>query len=209
MSRLLLILSVQLLYVPMLSLRTICMVKNLKVLTALFGFLEASIYIFGLAIVLSGEQNFIEMAVYAIGFSLGLVAGIAIEHRLAIGYSSVHVNINHENPFLVKELRDKGFGVTVYAGEGRNGNRLKLEILTKRKRENELMLMIMEKEPNAFVISYEPKTFRGGYLSDIMKKRMKIRNKANGHFTEATNIIEKTIEDIKIELTSFKEDWKD
>ena len=38
MTKLLLIIGIQLLYVPMLTLRTICMVKNLKILTALFGF---------------------------------------------------------------------------------------------------------------------------------------------------------------------------
>lgn len=173
MSKLLLILFVQLLYVPMLSLRTISMVKNMKVLTCVFGFLEAIIYIFGLAIVLSGEQSVIEMVVYAIGFSLGLFAGILIEQKLAIGYSSFHVNINHKNPLLVKELRDKGFGVTIFVGEGRNSSRLKLDILTRRKREDELIHAILDKEPNAFIIGYEPKMFKGGYLSDIMKKRVR------------------------------------
>lgn len=176
MPKLMLIVLVQLLFVPMLTLRTICMVKNLKFLTALFGFLEAIIYIFGLTIVLSGEQSYLEMFVYAIGFSLGLVAGIFVEQKLAIGYSSFDVNINHENPSLVKKLRDKGFGVTQYKGEGRNGQRLKLDILTKRKREEELVSIIIEDEPNAFIISYEPKTFKGGYLTDLIKKRMKKQN---------------------------------
>ncbi|MDD3323432.1 MAG: DUF5698 domain-containing protein, partial [Paludibacter sp.] len=65
------------------------MVKNLKVLTGLFGFMEALIYIFGLAIVLSGDQNILEMVVYAIGFAAGLILGIYIEQKLAIGFTSI------------------------------------------------------------------------------------------------------------------------
>ena len=70
MSKLLLIILIQLIYVPLLTLRTITMVKNLKMLTALFGFLEALVYIFGLAMVLSGDQDIVEMVVYAFGYSL-------------------------------------------------------------------------------------------------------------------------------------------
>ena len=128
MTRLFLIIFIQLLYVPMLTLRTICMVKNLKVLTGIFGFMEALIYIFGLAIVLSGEQSIVEMVVYAIGFAAGLTLGIYIEQKLAIGFTSIHVNIEQENPTLIEVLRKEGFGVTVYLGEGKFGKRTKLDI---------------------------------------------------------------------------------
>jgi len=208
MSKLVIILIVQLLYVPMLSLRTISMVKNLKVLTATFGFLEAIIYIFGLAIVLSGEQSYLEMVVYAIGFSLGLIAGILIEQKLSIGYSSFHVNINHENPVLVKELRDKGYGVTTYAGEGRNSQRLMLDILIKRKNEDELVSYILKYEPEAFIISYEPKMFKGGYLSDIMRQRVSVLSKMKKRYTKSPNLLEKSVKEIKTEIHKLKKDWK-
>lgn len=173
MPKLLLIILVQLIYVPLLTLRTITMVKNLKTLTALFGFLEALVYIFGLAMVLSGEQNIIEMLVYALGYSLGLFLGIFVEQKIAIGFINMTVNIDHQNQLLVDELRIKGYGVTIYVGEGRDGNRYRLEILTKRRKEKELNIILNSYEPKAFVISYEPKTFRGGYLSELMKKRVK------------------------------------
>jgi uncharacterized protein YebE (UPF0316 family) len=192
----------------MLSLRTISMVKNLKVLTATFGFLEAIIYIFGLAIVLSGEQSYLEMVVYAIGFSLGLIAGIIIEQKLSIGYSSFHVNINHENPILVKELREKGYGVTTYVGEGRTSQRLMLDILIKRKHEEELVSMILKYEPAAFIISYEPKMFKGGYLSDIMRQRATMLRKMKNRYSESPNFIEKSVKEIKMEVHKFKKDWK-
>jgi uncharacterized protein YebE (UPF0316 family) len=184
------------------------MVKNLKLLTAAFGFLEAIIYIFGLAIVLSGEQSILEMVIYAFGFSLGLIAGIIIEQKLAIGYSSFHVNINNDNQMLVKELRDRGYGVTTFVGEGFTSNRLRLDILTKRKKEAELIPLILAYEPKAFIIAYEPKMFKGGYLSAIMQKKMKLFRKGRVTTSESKNVFERTIEGIKSEVNTLKKDWK-
>lgn len=162
----------QLCYVPMLALRTICMVKKLTLFTAFFGTLEALIYVFGLSLVLTGEQSVLEMLVYAFGFGLGLVVGIYIENRIAIGYTSVIANIREKNTVLINHLRESGYGVTVFEGEGRESARYRLDILTKRSQEKDLLDLINQYEPTAFVVFYEPKLFKGGYILELMKKRM-------------------------------------
>ncbi len=172
MREIVLILILQLCYVPMLALRTICMVKKLTLLTAFFGFLEAIVYVFGLALVLSGDQTTLAMIVYALGFSLGLIVGIAIENKIAIGFRSVLVNIKTKNVLLIDELRSMGYGVTVFEGEGREGSRYRLDILTKRSQEKELFELINAHEPSAFVIAYEPTRFQGGFIEQMMKKQM-------------------------------------
>lgn len=172
MREIVLILILQLCYVPMLALRTICMVKKLTLLTAFFGFLEAIVYVFGLALVLSGDQTTLAMIVYALGFSLGLIVGIAIENKIAIGFRSVLVNIKTKNVLLIDELRSMGYGVTVFEGEGREGSRYRLDILTKRSQEKELFELINAHEPSAFVIAYEPTRFQGGFIEQLMKKQM-------------------------------------
>ncbi|MBS3990855.1 MAG: DUF2179 domain-containing protein [Erysipelothrix sp.] len=171
MTHILLILILQLCYVPMLALRTICMVKKLTMLTAFFGFLEAIIYVFGLALVLSGDQTTLAMVVYALGFSLGLIVGIAIENRIAIGFRAVQVNIKSENDQLINYMRSQGFGVTVFKGDGKEGARYMLDILAKRSREKELFDIIESYEPTAFIISYEPTRFKGGFIEQLMKKQ--------------------------------------
>jgi uncharacterized protein YebE (UPF0316 family) len=172
MRDIILILVLQLMYVPMLALRTISMVKKLKVLTAFFGFLESIIYVFGLAIVLTGDQTLIGMLVYAFGFSLGLIVGIQVESKIAIGYVSFLVNIKDKNNQLIDALRERGYGVTVFDGEGRDGTRYRLDILTKRAQESELMKLIEYFEPYAFVMAYEPTRFKGGFMEVLMKKQM-------------------------------------
>lgn len=210
MTRLFLIIFIQLLYVPMLTLRTICMVKNLKVLTGFFGFMEALIYIFGLAMVLSGDQSILEMVVYAVGFAAGLTLGIYIEQKLAIGFTSIQVNIEEENPTLIEVLRKEGFGVTVYLGEGKFGKRTNLDILTRRKSQKNLLKLIDQYEPKAFIMSFEPKMFRGGYLTEMMNGRLKKKIiKPEQSEKEIRSVIEKTVEEIKNETVTLKNDWYD
>ncbi len=166
----LLILLLQLIYVPVLTLRTIFLVKGLSVSAALFGFLEAIIYVFGLSLVFSGDQSTLSMIVYAVGFGIGILIGSYVENRLAIGYTTLVVNLTNKNKLLINRLREEGFGVTVFQGEGRDSERYHLDILTKRNREPELMDLIEQYEPSAFIISYEARRFKGGFLLNAMKK---------------------------------------
>lgn len=170
MLNILLILLLQLIYVPMLTLRTIFLVKNITFLAAVFGILEMLIYVFGLSLVFSGDQNLLAMIVYAVGFGLGMFLGTKIENKLAIGYVYVTINTQSKNQELIDTLRGNGFAITTYVGEGRDSDRYKYEILAKRNREKELFQLVESIEPKAFMISYEPKSFKGGFLVDRMKK---------------------------------------
>lgn len=169
MKDILLILVLQLLYVPIYTLRTIFLVKNVTALAAILGVAEMLIYVFGLSIVFSGEQSLVQMVVYAVGFGIGIVLGTMLETKLAIGYINVTVNTQKKNTELIDMLRNNGFGVTVYTGEGRDSNRFRMEVLTKRNRENELIATVEHYEPKAFIISYEPRRFKGGFLLNRVK----------------------------------------
>ncbi|WP_416141295.1 DUF2179 domain-containing protein [Lysinibacillus capsici] len=173
MQSIVLILILQLVYVPFLTLRTIFLIKNITFLAAIFGMLEMLVYVFGLSLVFSGKQSMLSMVVYAVGFGLGIFLGAKIERKLAIGYVYTTINTQNKNEELVKFLRHEGFAVTIYIGEGRDSNRYKYEILTKRNREGELFQIVEQFEPNAFIISYEPKSFKGGFLLARMKAKQK------------------------------------
>lgn len=110
------------------------------------------------------------MLVYALGFGIGIIIGGFIEEKLAIGFNSFEVNLLEKNTELIDKLRTKGFGVTVYDGEGRDSKRYRLDILTKRNREDELLEIIDQYDQKAFIVSYEPRRFKGGFLVNSMKK---------------------------------------
>ncbi|OLS34723.1 DUF2179 domain-containing protein [Bacillus sp. MRMR6] len=177
MSSILLIFLLQIILVPILSLRIIFVVKNMSIPASIFGFIEALIYVFGLSIVLSGEQSIAEMLVYALGFGAGIYLGGYIENKLALGYTTLTVNLMNKNMDLVSNLRESGFGVTIFEGMGKESVRYQLQILTERNVEEKLINIIEQYEPNSFIISYEPRKFKGGYLLKSMKKQLK--RKAN------------------------------
>lgn len=170
MQEIILILVIQLVYVPLMTLRTIFLVKDMRLLASIFGFLEVLINVFALSIIFNGDQNFIAMIVYAFGFSVGIPLGTMIENKLAIGYVSVTINTQQRNQELIDTLRNSGFAITTSVSEGRDSERYKYEILAKRNREKELFALVESIEPKAFIISYEPKSFKGGFLVDRMRK---------------------------------------
>ena len=171
MKEILLILLLQLIYVPIYTLRTIFLVKNLTSLASILGIAEMLVYVFGLSLVFGGDQSILAMVVYAVGFGIGIIFGTKIEQKLAIGFINVTVNTQTKNADLMDTLRNNGFGVTLYTGEGRDSNRYRMEILTKRNREQELIATIEKFEPKAFIISYEPRYFKGGFLLDRLKNK--------------------------------------
>jgi len=176
LKEILFILLLQLIYVPVLTLRTIFLVKGMSISASFFGFLEALVYVFGLSLVFSGKQSTLAMVVYAIGFGIGILIGGYVENRLALGYTTLVVNLTKKNEQLITQLREEGFGVTVFQGEGRDSTRYRLDILTKRNREPELMELIERYEPSAFIISYEARRFKGGFLLKSLKK---VKHKTN------------------------------
>ncbi len=176
MVNIVLILILQLVYVPLLTLRTIFLVKNITFLAAIFGIMEMLIYVFGLSLVFTGDQSLLAMVVYAVGFGLGMFLGTRIENKLAIGYVYITINTQNKNQELIDSIRANGFALTTYIGEGRDSDRYKYEILAKRNREKELFLLVESIEPRAFIISYEPKSFKGGFMVDRMKKNKRNLN---------------------------------
>ena len=175
MKEIILILLLQLAYVPLYTLRTIFLVKNITMLAALIGIVEMLIYVFGLSPVFSGDQGLLAMVVYSVGFGIGIIIGTFIEQKLAIGYIYVTINTQRHSEELIKIIREEGFALTAYVGEGRDSQRYKYEILTKRNREKELFTLVQHHEPNAFIISYEPKSFKGGFMVKRMKQHKKFK----------------------------------
>lgn len=165
------IFMLQLIYVPLLTLRTTFVVKGKKLQASMFAFLEAIIYIVSLGIVFSDLKNFLNIGAYILGYSIGIYIGGKVEEKLAIGYRSIHVNLREYNQELVNKLREFKFGVTSYEGEGINKEkRYKLEIVSHRNRENEVISLIQSFEKNAFIVSYEPTQFKGGYITKQFKR---------------------------------------
>ncbi|MGJ9383335.1 DUF2179 domain-containing protein [Salipaludibacillus sp. CF4.18] len=170
----LLIFLAQLLYVPIFTLRTIMMVKSQKGKASGLGILEGMIYVVAIGIVLSDLSNYYNMGAYALGFGVGLYLGALIEEKLAIGYVSIEANIPRKNQELINRLREVGFSVSTSSVEGIDADRYLLYCTSRRDREKEFYRLIDQYEEKAFVASYEPRNFKGGYITKGMKKRREL-----------------------------------
>ncbi len=177
----LIILSINIVYISLLTIRLIFVVKGRKVLASMICFVEAFIFVLGISLVIDNLDNILNLFAYAAGFALGILTGSKIEERLALGYVLVKViSKNDVDPFA-ETIRKKGFGVTSWLGEGKTGKRLVMEILTSRKDQRDLYNYILAYDPEAFIVSHEPQHFRGGFWVDNLRKYCKKHGRTLEH----------------------------
>ncbi|MDT2780531.1 DUF2179 domain-containing protein [Vagococcus fluvialis] len=165
-------------YVTLNTLRFMLTMKGYRLAAPLVSMLEITIYIVGLSLVLDHIDSPINIFVYALGYAVGISVGIRIEDYLALGYIMVTVilPVDELKPNLTSLIREEGYGVTQSFGEGRDGQRVILEILSTRKSERALYKLIKELDERAFIISHEPKYISGGFWSKKLKKKKVNKN---------------------------------
>lgn len=163
-------------YVTLNTLRFMLTMKGYRILAPLMSMVEITIYILGLSMVLDRLDNPINLLTYALGYAIGISVGIKIEDKLALGYIMVTVILptnTDQEASLPRVLRKNGYGVTQSYGEGLEGERMVLEILSPRNTERTLYALIKEIEERAFIISYEPKYISGGFWTKKVHRRQK------------------------------------
>lgn len=67
------------------TVRTVSIVQGRRLFAACLGFVQALIYIFAVAKVLTDMSHWTYAIAYALGFALGTFVGIVVEQRLAFG----------------------------------------------------------------------------------------------------------------------------
>jgi uncharacterized protein YebE (UPF0316 family) len=167
---LILIFVIQIVYVSAFTLRMILTLKGQKYIAALISTLEVTIYVLGLNLVLSYLDHVASLAVYAIGYALGVLVGSWIEEKLALGYITLKVISNKPDEQMAQVIREAGYGVTSWLGQGRDGDRLIMDILAKRKNQKHLNDLITGLDPKAFVIFHEPNQIHGGFWTKAIKR---------------------------------------
>lgn len=165
------ILIINIVYVTFFTIRMILTLKGQRYLAAFISMFEVVIYVLGLGLVLDNLDQIQNLIAYAVGYGIGVIVGMKIEEKLALGYITVNVITTEIQQDLPMLLREKGYGVTNWMANGLEGDRLAMQILTPRKYELRLYDTIKELDPKAFMIVYEPKTIHGGFWVKAVRKR--------------------------------------
>ncbi|ELK48285.1 DUF2179 domain-containing protein [Halobacillus sp. ACCC02827] len=164
------ILAVNIVYVSFFTLRMIFTLKGRRYIAAFISTFEIVTYVFGLGLVLDRLDQIENVLAYALGYGLGVIVGMKIEEKLALGYITVNVISSDPDIEFTRKLRDKGYGVTSWYAYGMEGDRLAMQILTPRKYELSLYETIRHIDPKAFIVAYEPKQIHGGFWVKSVKK---------------------------------------
>lgn len=145
------------------TLRVIVLIRGKRYLAGLLGFVESVVYILALGFVVSRLDNPINIIMYGLGFASGNIVGSFIEERMAMGYITIQV-ITMERPLeLCSVLREIGYGVTAWEGEGKEGKHSILSITLSRKDLSRLMKIIDEWDVKAFITVLDARTTKGGF----------------------------------------------
>lgn len=157
------IFSLRIIDISLYTMRIMMVVRGRKLLAWGFAFFQASVYIIAIRGVLTGDRNLATIIGYAAGFATGLVVGILLESRLAIGYTHLRVVSSGRGVEITEQLRQAGHAVTEYPGRGRDGTVSVLSINVLRKHESEVLELIACADPEAFVTAENVISRRRGY----------------------------------------------
>ncbi|WDL99055.1 DUF2179 domain-containing protein [Alicyclobacillus sp. ALC3] len=163
------IVVINVVYVTLSTVRFIIMMKSWRTTAALVSMIEIFTYMMGLSIVLKHIHQPINLIAYCVGWGGGVFLGSKIESWLALGYVTFQIVVDTANTHLPQVLRERGYGVTSWAAEGRDGLRLSMMVLAKRSSEKKLLRLIDEVAPNAFVVAHDLKSFRGGFWTKTLR----------------------------------------
>jgi len=159
---LLLIFALQIIYVTTLTLRQIFTVKGYRYLAALLSCIDIFIFVVAFKAVLDNLKHPLPLIVYCASYGIGILVGIRLEEKLALGY--VNVQIVSKRSDLAQRLRESGYGVTTWKAQGIGGEKTVLEVIIHRKNQDKLYQTIIGFDRDVFVVAMDAKHFRGGFL---------------------------------------------
>lgn len=148
------------------TIKTVFITKKKKLFSMILGFLEILIWINLVNTVLSDlSQSPEKMFAYALGYSLGILVGLMIEDFIPIGNITLHVTLNEKNSHtIINKIRDSGFAVTSFKGEGISGEKIILILHMKKKRKNKFIELINLLDEPYILSIVDANTLKGGYL---------------------------------------------
>lgn len=146
------------------TMRVIFAIRGRRGLAAVLGFCMAMVWIFAVGNAVKHVDSVLHVFGYAGGYATGTFVGITIERFVAYGVAMVRIISAHGGVEIAHALRERGYGVTEVAGQGREGRVEVLFATVERSHLDDVMEVITTWDADAFVTVEEPKDTRGGLL---------------------------------------------
>lgn len=146
------------------TVKMLAIVRHRKLFAAALGALEALIFAYVFSQVIADTDNWVILAAYCLGASVGIFIGMTLEERLTKHYVSLNVITSNGGHDIAVALRAAGFGVTEMQGEGRDGKVTMLRSIFELKQVRKAMQTVLEINPKAFTALEEERSIHAGWL---------------------------------------------
>jgi uncharacterized protein YebE (UPF0316 family) len=161
----LLIFALRIVDVSLDTMRVLSAVRGARWVAGGLGFFQALIWIVVVGNAIRYLDSIWHVLGYAAGFGAGTLVGISIEHALAYGLATVRVVSRDGGVEIAAALRERGYGVTEFGGQGRDGRVEIINSVVQRQDLADVMRIVDSWDPAAFVTVEEPKFLRGGSVA--------------------------------------------
>jgi uncharacterized protein YebE (UPF0316 family) len=145
------------------TLRVLFVMRGRKSIAWILGFLQSAVYVIAITAVLRDLTNPLNIIGYAAGFATGVVIGMAIEERLAIGHVHMRIISSRRGSAIAEKLRTEGYAVTEVPARGKDGMVTMLNCSVLRKDIKKVRVMVNDVDPEAFITSEDIRPVRRGF----------------------------------------------
>jgi uncharacterized protein YebE (UPF0316 family) len=152
------------------TLRVLFAIRGKRGIAGVLGFVQALVWIFAVGNAVKHLDSPLHILGYAGGFAAGTFVGITIEQLLAYGLAQLRVVSAHGGVEIAEALRERGYGVTEFAGFGREGTVEVVSTVVKRTHIADVMRIVDRYDPQAFVTTAEPQILRGGTFTERARR---------------------------------------
>lgn len=145
------------------TLRIIMIARARKALAFTFAFFQSMVFVTAIRAVLANLDRPLMVLGYSAGFATGLVVGMWLESRLAIGYTHLRIISTSRGQEISERLRDEGFAVTEVACRGRDGTVTLLNCSVLRKDTQQVANLVAKIDANSFITAENVVSVQHGF----------------------------------------------
>jgi uncharacterized protein YebE (UPF0316 family) len=145
------------------TIRVLFVMRGRRLLAWILGFMQALIFVVAISSVLANLDNPLNVIGYAAGFATGVVIGMIIEDRLAIGHIHFTIISSVRGAAIAQMLRESGFAVTEIPARGKNGTVSVLHVDVTRRDMDNVETVVLETDPEAFITAEDVRPVRRGF----------------------------------------------
>ncbi|WP_320121548.1 DUF5698 domain-containing protein [uncultured Sphaerochaeta sp.] len=133
------------------TLRHALVVRGKRALTFVIAFVESIIWVFAVSRVINDLSDPLMAIAFAFGFAAGTFVGITLESILKIGDQVVKV-FTQKGSAVAWLLREQGFRVTEFQGNGRDGTIYLLFVQVPRRSVKQVMKLTRSIDPTCYLV---------------------------------------------------------